>query len=179
MNFVDQHDGGVRRKAQNAKRKAQQNAPSITPTRHKTCFLRPDTGPCRADIIQWYYDVRQSKCYRFFWGGCQGNGNRFETQEQCYEHCYLDIKDSQAQIPHFCSLTFNYGDCFGYFNRWAWDTLSKTCKRHLYSGCGGNQNNFQTHQECIETCLKPPNNTLSRSHSFTTCIPAINIPEVH
>ncbi|CAK1554114.1 unnamed protein product [Leptosia nina] len=133
--------------------------------RHKTCFLRPDIGPCRADIIQWYYDVRQSECYRFFWGGCQGNGNRFETKKQ-------------YKIPYFCSLTFDYGDCFGYFNRWAWDSLSKTCRRHLYSGCGGNQNNFQSYQECLGTCLTTPNNTLGRSHSFTTCIPAINIPEI-
>ncbi|VVC86247.1 unnamed protein product [Leptidea sinapis] len=120
----------------------------------------------------------QSKCYRFFWGGCQGNGNRFETLNACVEYCHLDVSNPVARIPYFCALSFDYGNCFGYFNRWAWDSLTRTCKRHLYSGCGGNQNNFQTKTECLNTCLKPPNNTLVRSNMLTTCIPALNIPEM-
>ncbi|CAH0716436.1 unnamed protein product, partial [Brenthis ino] len=139
--------------------------------RHKSCFLRPDTGPCRADIIQWYFDVRKTKCYRFFWGGCQGNGNRYETKQDCENYCVLNTTYSQKRIPYFCSLTFDYGSCFGYFNRWTWDALSKTCRRRLYSGCGGNQNNFQSRDECLSTCLNPPNNTLERGHLHTTCIP--------
>ncbi|XP_046977455.1 BPTI/Kunitz domain-containing protein-like [Vanessa cardui] len=146
--------------------------------RHKTCFLRPDTGPCRADILQWYYDVRQAKCYRFFWGGCQGNGNRFDTKLDCENYCHLNKTNSHGEIPQFCSLAFDYGSCFGYFNRWAWDSLTKTCRRRMYSGCGGNQNNFQTRLECISTCLNPPNNTFGRSHIFTTCIPIV-IDELH
>ncbi|CAH2035222.1 unnamed protein product, partial [Iphiclides podalirius] len=115
--------------------------------RHKTCFLRPDTGPCRADIIQWYYDARQGKCYRFFWGGCQ------------------------AKIPNYCSISFDYGNCFGQFYRWGWDKFGKTCKRYMYSGCGGNQNNFHTRSECLNNCLNPPNNTLQGVRHLTTCIP--------
>ncbi|KAM3968410.1 kunitz-type serine protease inhibitor A [Aphomia sociella] len=139
--------------------------------RHKTCFLRPDTGPCRADIVQWYFDVKQRRCYRFFWGGCQGNGNRFETKGQCNDYCYINSTDLKPRIPFFCSLAFDYGNCFGYYNRWAWDKYAKTCKRRLYSGCGGNQNNFESRAECIATCLTPPNNTLSRFHQYTTCVP--------
>ncbi|XP_059045746.1 tissue factor pathway inhibitor-like isoform X2 [Achroia grisella] len=146
--------------------------------RHKTCFLRPDTGPCRADIIQWYFDVKQRKCYRFFWGGCQGNGNKFESKNECLEYCYINTTSPRQQIPFFCSLSFDYGNCFGYYNRWTWDKYAKTCKRRLYSGCGGNQNNFESHAECLATCLNPPNNTMSRFHQYTTCIP-FNIAELN
>ncbi|KAG6464247.1 hypothetical protein O3G_MSEX014386 [Manduca sexta] len=139
--------------------------------RHKTCFLRPDTGPCRADIIQWYFDVKQRKCYRFFWGGCQGNGNRFETEKECFTYCHLNTSAPPASIPFFCSLAFDYGTCFGHYNRWAWDKFAKTCKRRLYSGCGGNQNNFESRAECLSTCLTPPNNTMNRFRQYTTCVP--------
>ncbi|OWR50450.1 chymotrypsin inhibitor precursor [Danaus plexippus plexippus] len=74
-------------------------------------------------------------------------------------------------IPHFCQLAFDYGHCFGHFNRFAWDSLTKTCRRRMYSGCGGNQNNFQTRMECVRTCLIPPNNTLENYDHHTTCVP--------
>ncbi|XP_028177232.1 tissue factor pathway inhibitor-like [Ostrinia furnacalis] len=139
--------------------------------KHKSCFLRPDTGPCRADILQWYFDVKQRKCYQFFWGGCQGNGNRFESKEDCLDYCHLNTTAQTGRIPYFCSLSFDFGNCFGHYNRWYWDRFAKTCKRRLYSGCGGNQNNFETRKECLKTCLKPPNNTMQNFHQFTTCIP--------
>ncbi|KAI8430764.1 hypothetical protein MSG28_000930 [Choristoneura fumiferana] len=52
-----------------------------------------------------------------------------------------------------------------------------TCKRRLYSGCGGNQNNFQTRRECFANCVSPPNNTFNKHNQYTTCIPYI-IPGV-
>ncbi|CAG4929651.1 unnamed protein product [Parnassius apollo] len=146
---------------------------SMKAARHKSCFLRPDTGPCRADIIQWYYDVKQGRCYRFFWGGCQGNGNRFESHNQCIDYCKHNPAYPASQIPHYCSLSFDYGTCFGSFDRWGWDKLTKNCKRYLYSGCGGNQNNFLNRADCLNTCLYPANNTamLQGVPQITTCIP--------
>ncbi|KAI8430765.1 hypothetical protein MSG28_000930 [Choristoneura fumiferana] len=99
----------------------------------------------------------QKRCFRFFWGGCQGNGNRFETKNECYSKCHLNITNPDSEIPHFCSLA--------------------TCKRRLYSGCGGNQNNFQTRRECFANCVSPPNNTFNKHNQYTTCIPYI-IPGV-
>ncbi|CAG4929645.1 unnamed protein product [Parnassius apollo] len=76
-------------------------------------------------------------------------------------------------IPHYCSLSFDYGTCFGSFDRWGWDKLTKNCKRYLYSGCGGNQNNFLNRADCLNTCLYPANNTamLQGVPQITTCIP--------
>lgn len=139
--------------------------------RRKSCFLRPDTGPCRANLLSWYFDARMRKCYRFFWGGCQGNGNRFDTINKCQEHCLINGSTPTLHVPYFCSLAFDFGTCFGHYNRWAWDSIAKSCKRRMYSGCGGNQNNFETKEECMSTCLLKPNNTMQRFHQFTTCIP--------
>uniref|UniRef100_A0AAZ3PAB1 BPTI/Kunitz inhibitor domain-containing protein n=1 Tax=Oncorhynchus tshawytscha TaxID=74940 RepID=A0AAZ3PAB1_ONCTS len=39
------------------------------------------------EVIDWYFDTIQSECSRFWYGGCGGNGNRFETQEDCEGLC--------------------------------------------------------------------------------------------
>lgn len=78
------------------------------PARHKSCFLRPDTGPCRSDIIQWYYDARLSKCFRFFWGGCQGNGNKFENRRDCMGYCFLNSTMGRGEHKQFLRTMIDY-----------------------------------------------------------------------
>uniref|UniRef100_A0A8B9ZP24 BPTI/Kunitz inhibitor domain-containing protein n=2 Tax=Anas TaxID=8835 RepID=A0A8B9ZP24_9AVES len=51
------------------------------------CKLRLDQGPCRVYIIKWYYDKQANACAQFWYGGCHGNANRFESEEECREAC--------------------------------------------------------------------------------------------
>ncbi|KAL0985324.1 hypothetical protein UPYG_G00155490 [Umbra pygmaea] len=51
------------------------------------CFLRQDEGTCQNYTLKWYFDTTQSECSRFWYGGCGGNSNRFETQEACEGLC--------------------------------------------------------------------------------------------
>ncbi|KAK6326962.1 hypothetical protein J4Q44_G00026070 [Coregonus suidteri] len=51
------------------------------------CFLKQDEGGCQNYTLKWYFDTTQSECSRFWYGGCGGNGNRFETQEACEGLC--------------------------------------------------------------------------------------------
>ncbi|XP_041374546.1 BPTI/Kunitz domain-containing protein 4-like [Gigantopelta aegis] len=44
-------------------------------------------GPCRAAIRRYYYNRTTGRCQRFFWGGCQPNGNNFSSYFQCYRTC--------------------------------------------------------------------------------------------
>ena len=62
------------------------------------CKLSLDQGPCRDYIIQWYYDKQANACAQFWFGGCDGNANRYETEEECKRTCVL----SRTGESHFC-----------------------------------------------------------------------------
>lgn len=49
----------------------------------------PMLGPCRANIGMYHFKPEEMDCVEFIWGGCQGNGNRFDTKEECLETCIL------------------------------------------------------------------------------------------
>lgn len=51
------------------------------------CDLEKDAGSCSKYVNMWAYDRQQGKCIRFWYGSCEGNGNRFETEQQCQETC--------------------------------------------------------------------------------------------
>ena len=47
------------------------------------CHSAPDPGPCSAELVRFFYDVKSNQCRQFIFGGCQGNGNRFITENDC------------------------------------------------------------------------------------------------
>lgn len=51
------------------------------------CSQVLDPGPCRDYIVKWYYDATANSCAQFWFGGCLGNGNQFETEKSCRETC--------------------------------------------------------------------------------------------
>uniref|UniRef100_A0A674MZ92 Amyloid beta (A4) precursor-like protein 2 n=1 Tax=Takifugu rubripes TaxID=31033 RepID=A0A674MZ92_TAKRU len=53
----------------------------------EVCTLEPETGPCRASMPRWHFDVDQKKCVRFIYGGCAGNRNNFDSEEYCMAVC--------------------------------------------------------------------------------------------
>ncbi|KAL2307627.1 hypothetical protein Nmel_000600 [Mimus melanotis] len=52
---------------------------------YDACDLVQDSGECQNYILKWYYDKEQKMCGQFWYGGCGGNKNRFETQEEYYQ----------------------------------------------------------------------------------------------
>ena len=51
------------------------------------CRKVPERGSCTSDKIYYYYDSQAGECKMFLWGGCGGNFNRFEKQEECEAFC--------------------------------------------------------------------------------------------
>ena len=51
------------------------------------CYLKQEHGPCSGRLIKYYYEKRANKCLPFAYGGCAGNGNKFDSHEACETHC--------------------------------------------------------------------------------------------
>ncbi|TDH14753.1 hypothetical protein EPR50_G00024050 [Perca flavescens] len=51
------------------------------------CTLEAETGPCRASMPRWHFDMSQRRCVRFVYGGCAGNRNNFDSEEYCMAVC--------------------------------------------------------------------------------------------
>ncbi|XP_060786196.1 collagen, type XXVIII, alpha 2a isoform X2 [Neoarius graeffei] len=56
------------------------------------CSLVLNQGTCRDYIIRWYYDKQANACAQFWYGGCEGNENRFDTENECKKTCVLTSK---------------------------------------------------------------------------------------
>lgn len=54
-----------------------------------SCDLTIDQGTCRDYVIRWYYDKQANACAQFWFGGCGGNENRYETEDECRETCVV------------------------------------------------------------------------------------------
>jgi len=51
------------------------------------CTLQPETGNCRGNFPNYYYNQTTRKCELFVYGGCGGNGNRFNDALSCTKAC--------------------------------------------------------------------------------------------
>ena len=51
-----------------------------------------------------------------------------------------------------CLLAKETGSCFNDDLRFYWDTAVAECRPLMYSGCGGNENNFATQDDCYAAC---------------------------
>ncbi|KAM9220083.1 amyloid beta precursor like protein 2 isoform 2-T2 [Dugong dugon] len=59
----------------------------ITQDVKAVCSQEAMTGPCRAVMPRWYFDLSKGKCVRFIYGGCGGNRNNFESEDYCMAVC--------------------------------------------------------------------------------------------
>ncbi|XP_061080709.1 collagen, type XXVIII, alpha 1b [Conger conger] len=51
------------------------------------CTQDLDPGPCRQYDVKWYYDSTANSCAQFWFGGCEGNGNKFDSEDSCRKAC--------------------------------------------------------------------------------------------
>ena len=109
-----------------------------------TCALPGERGPCAAFIPRWRYDTALGACRLFVYGGCGGNANNFTTRDACEARC--------EEPEPTCEQAPSYGACGGLQIRWFFDGSTGGCRRFIYSGCGGNANNFSSRAACEAGC---------------------------
>ncbi|KAM4565831.1 kunitz-type protease inhibitor 2 [Odontesthes bonariensis] len=51
------------------------------------CLLPVKVGSCRAAFSRFFYNVTAGSCSGFIYGGCEANGNNFDSQEECEAAC--------------------------------------------------------------------------------------------
>ncbi|NXJ17647.1 COSA1 protein, partial [Dicrurus megarhynchus] len=51
------------------------------------CLEPMKPGDCWDYVVKWYYDKNGNSCGQFWYGGCNGTNNRFETEKECRETC--------------------------------------------------------------------------------------------
>ncbi|PSN47564.1 hypothetical protein C0J52_19332 [Blattella germanica] len=136
-----------------------------------SCVLPKDMGPCPGSILRWYFDLEEKACKQFMYGGCQGNGNRFKTEEECKTKCHVASYTNfrvhvylvfmlhlhvsslyNCSLADYCALPRDEGNCTERHPRWFFDASENRCMPFYYSGCGGNDNRFQTQDICEADC---------------------------
>ncbi|XP_072514750.1 protein AMBP isoform X1 [Salminus brasiliensis] len=51
-----------------------------------------------------------------------------------------------------CTAEPDSGPCFGMIHRYHYNSSLMACQQFVFGGCMGNQNNFETEKECLQTC---------------------------
>ena len=132
------------------------------------CKLPSDAGPCAQWSMRYYFDRRFGHCRIFWYGGCEGNENRFKSMAECEESCH-EVKEEQPVVPTLSTWRSNYrssaraddclleperGPCSDYSIKWHYVPQDGNCQRFWYGGCQGNENRFQTEEACESKCLQ-------------------------
>ncbi|XP_068082679.1 kappaPI-actitoxin-Avd3c [Anabrus simplex] len=55
--------------------------------------------------------------------------------------------------PELCLLPKSVGPCRARKPSYYYNAATNICEKFTYGGCRGNENNFDTPKECIETCM--------------------------
>ncbi|XP_061884796.1 tissue factor pathway inhibitor 2 isoform X1 [Entelurus aequoreus] len=125
----------------------------------KTCFRIPkipqmcrfpkEEGPCRALFTRYFFNMTSMQCQTFYYGGCEGNANRFSDLSACSEYC-----SPRKSLPVLCLGPLDKGKCSASIARYYYNSASRTCEEFTYSGCGGSSNNFVSKHSCMDVCVK-------------------------
>ncbi|XP_075556605.1 thrombin inhibitor hemalin-like [Dermacentor variabilis] len=116
----------------------------------KECRQAPDRGFCRAQQLMWWFNVESGRCEQFYYGGCGGNENKYETKEQCQENC--SAEKPARNFDKECRQAPDRGFCRAQQLMWWFNVESGRCEQFYYGGCGGNENKYETKEQCQENC---------------------------
>lgn len=130
----------------------------------------PTINATHCDYKMYYYNEVTNRC-RFVnhCGHHHEDKYYFTDLETCENICIdqerilkeLDVQQKEDiaviedtdPIINKCQLDMQPGNCQFYFNRHFYDYKTNQCKTFIYTGCGGNENNFKTIADCQKDCV--------------------------
>ncbi|KAL3985162.1 Kunitz/Bovine pancreatic trypsin inhibitor domain family protein [Acanthocheilonema viteae] len=123
---------------------------SVAPEKIISCSLSQDQGTiCHPGYkLLWYYDTAEGRCKQFWYGGCDGNENRFATKEQCEAVCVKPPATGRCFLPKVEGPL----RCNQLSARYWYDYTTKQCGAFWWRGCLGNDNNFESWEDCQNFC---------------------------
>lgn len=121
---------------------------------------------------RWYYDTKEERCRQFYYGGFGGNDNNFHDEQSCLARCEQQQtttttqrsrprQEEEQQQPrpqpertetNRCFLDYDSGECRVSEARYFYNKAEGLCDVFAYGGCGGNENNFNSAEECEQHC---------------------------
>ncbi|XP_033165760.1 kunitz-type serine protease inhibitor homolog beta-bungarotoxin B6 chain [Drosophila mauritiana] len=69
--------------------------------RQERCMFLTRYGPCKKKIVVYGYNIVTNRCSEFLYSGCGGNPNRFTTDSQCRNTCYVVPVRKPVSVPDY------------------------------------------------------------------------------
>ncbi|XP_075556112.1 tissue factor pathway inhibitor 2-like isoform X1 [Dermacentor variabilis] len=112
---------------------------------NENCELEPDPGICRGMLKKWFYNSTSFRCETFYYGGCLGNENKFDTIIECNKKC-------RDPVLGVCALPEPKQICRAAFRGYRFNPQKQRCESYTY--CEKNANHFVRAEDCEQQCGK-------------------------